>query len=93
MKSEGKCDYCKKVFSGSAITKHLQSCAERKKQIEKDQSDGRVYLLSARCDPFWIYFEVNSDSTLKEIDIFLRDLWLECCGHLSVFTIGDVNYA
>lgn len=33
------------------------------------------------------------DSTLKEIDSFLRDLWLECCGHMSLFTINEVNYS
>ncbi|HAG51328.1 MAG TPA: hypothetical protein DCL42_08330 [Deltaproteobacteria bacterium] len=93
MKSEGICSYCNKSFSGSAMTKHLQSCADREKNNEKDQNNGKVYLIHARCDPFWIYFEVNSDSTLKEIDSFLRDLWLECCGHMSMFTIGGSNYS
>lgn len=93
MKSEGACNYCKKIFSGIAMTKHLQGCSERKNQIEKDKNKGKVYLIHARCDPFWIYFEVNSDSTLKEIDSFLRDLWLECCGHMSLFTINEVNYS
>lgn len=93
MKSEGLCNYCKKIFSGSTIAKHLQSCPERKKYIEKDKNGGTVYLFHARCDPFWIFFEVNSDSTFKEIDSFLRDLWLECCGHMSMFTINEVNYS
>lgn len=92
MKSEGICDYCKNIFSGSAMTKHLQSCAGRKKENEKDKNNGKVYLIHARCGLFWIYLEVNSDSTLKEVDSFLKDLWLECCGHLSMFTINDVNY-
>ncbi len=93
MKSEGLCNYCKKIFSGSTMAKHLQSCPERKKYTEKDKKVGTVYLFHARCDPFWIYFEVNSNSTLKEMDSFLRDLWLECCGHMSLFTINEVNYS
>ncbi len=93
MKSEGLCTYCKKIFSGSAMTKHLQGCSDRKKQIEKNETKGRVYLINARCDPFWIYFEVNADSTLEEIDSFLRNLWLECCGHLSLFIIDTTNYS
>ena len=93
MKSKGACNSCKKLFSGSTMAKHLQSCPERKKQIEKDKNLGAVYLIHARCDPFWIYFEVNSNSTLKEIDSFLRDLWLECCGHMSIFIINEVNYS
>jgi len=36
---------------------------------------------------------VDSSSTLKKVDSFLRDLWLECCGHLSVFQVEGVTYA
>ncbi|MEW5897198.1 MAG: hypothetical protein AB1668_05870 [Nanoarchaeota archaeon] len=93
MKSEGICSFCKKVFSGSVMGRHLLSCAERKKQNEKSSGDGKVYLFHARCDPFWLYFEANADSTLKDIDFFLRDIWLECCGHMSMFTINGVNYS
>ncbi len=93
MKSDGLCTYCKNTFGGSVMGKHLQSCALRKKEIEKDDSNGNVFLIHARCDPFWIFFEVNSGSTLKQIDSFLKDLWLECCGHMSQFTINGTNYS
>lgn len=29
---------------------------------------------------------------LEQLDSYLRAIWLECCGHLSGFTIGDVFY-
>ena len=87
MKSDGKCNYCNGTFSGSAMSKHLQSCPERKKKIGQDKGNGKVYLIKASCKPFWVYFEADSSSTLKDIDSFLRDLWLECCGHMSGFKI------
>ena len=93
MKSDGKCEFCNTVFSGSVMSKHLQSCAERKKQIELETEEGKVFLIKANCAPFWVFFEVNADSALEDIDSFLRNLWLECCGHLSKFTIGGDNYA
>jgi len=31
-------------------------------------------------------------ATLTDLDGFLRDIWLECCGHLSAFDIGTVRY-
>jgi len=37
-----------------------------------------------------IYFEVNDSETLSKIDDFLRDLWLECCGHLSLFRMEQL---
>ena len=75
------------------MTKHLQSCTERKKKIEQDETAGKVYLIRVHCDPFWIYLEVNSDSSLEDIDSFLREIWLECCGHLSMFIINNMNYS
>ena len=29
---------------------------------------------------------------LRDLDHFLRETWLECCGHLSAFVIGEVEY-
>ena len=31
--------------------------------------------------------------TLHELDLFLRSVWLECCGHLSHFDVGGVVYS
>lgn len=32
-------------------------------------------------------------STLRALDDFLRDIWLECCGHLSRFKIGKQSFS
>jgi hypothetical protein len=36
---------------------------------------------------------VRADASLMELDRFLRAIWLECCGHLSAFTIHGDRYA
>ena len=41
---------------------------------------------------FWMFLQVPGNHTLKRIDTFLRDEWLECCGHLSQFDIGGEIY-
>ena len=91
MKSEGVCRACDRTISGRGMTRHLQSCVEREK-LQLRQGDGRVFLIKASAGPFWVYFEVDDSSTLRDIDSFLRDLWLECCGHMSAFTIDSVEY-
>jgi len=91
MKSKGICKACNKTFSGSGMTRHLQACVERKK-LQLVQGRGRILLLKASAGPFWVYFDVGDSSTLTDVDGFLRALWLECCGHLSAFTIGSVTY-
>ena len=39
-----------------------------------------------------MFVEVDCRSKLKVIDNFLRDTWLECCGHLSSFTIKGTRF-
>lgn len=92
MKANGACIYCKKTFYGNVMEKHLQSCSEREKANQMDKEAGRVVLIKARRGPFWAYFEVDGSAPLEKVDGFLRDLWLECCGHLSAFTIENAEY-
>jgi hypothetical protein len=93
MKSEGKCRFCKNIFSGSMMARHLMSCKERIAANKLDGGQNNVYLIKAACDPFFVFFEINDSSTLLNVDNFLRDLWLECCGHMSAFKIGNVSYS
>jgi hypothetical protein len=32
---------------------------------------------------------VDERATFKTLDTFLRNLWLECCGHMSRFFVGQ----
>ena len=95
MKSEGLCKYCNKIVFAQAMTRHLLSCTEREKFLNKENIQDmrdKVFLIQAKNGPFFIYFEVNATAQLKEVDSFLRDVWLECCGHLSSFKIDGINY-
>ncbi|HET8706338.1 MAG TPA: hypothetical protein VFM46_08565 [Pseudomonadales bacterium] len=38
---------------------------------------------------YWLELEMAGSATLDKLDKFLRAIWLECCGHLSKYTIGD----
>lgn len=84
--SKGKCRLCKKLFSQRGIRRHILNC-------DKNKGNETVFLVKAESGPFWIYFEIETNNTLKQLDMFLRDLWLECCGHLSAFTINDQRYS
>ena len=41
---------------------------------------------------YWIILLVKKNTTLEAIDSILRYIWLECCGHLSAFTIYGEDY-
>jgi len=41
---------------------------------------------------YWLHIEIPANAKLRDLDQFLRDIWLECCGHLSAFEINGVQY-
>lgn len=67
-----------------------------KKINEKTIGRKRGYFELAICSKYdknyWLFIEVKETATLKDIDDFLRDIWVECCGHLSEFDIDGVSY-
>jgi hypothetical protein len=89
--SEGVCRLCNKSFTQNAMRKHIVSCW-KKRDVPKDAKRKPVFLLRAQAGPFFVYFDIHKTSTLVTLDEFLRDLWLECCNHLSSFHIDDKEY-
>ena len=41
---------------------------------------------------YWLDLSVKKSATLDDLDAFLRDVWLECCGHLSAFSVNGRRY-
>jgi hypothetical protein len=87
--SKGKCLFCGETFAKAGINRHLQT---HLKQKAKENAAGKSYLVKVESNPRWgssSYFLslwVNGSATMGDIDQFLRDIWLECCGHMSAFT-------
>jgi hypothetical protein len=50
-------------------------------------------LVEGRYNPqYWMHIEMPASDELADLDAFLRGIWVECCDHLSSFTIGGVEY-
>jgi len=93
---KGKCAYCGQEISKNGITRHLAACAQRQEAIitvENKQSEAEtLYHLRIQASglkQFWLDLEMRGSATLKNLDSYLRDIWLECCGHLSSFSHGS----
>lgn len=96
--SEGKCHLCGETFSKSAMTKHLKSCQQKgdSNTPGKSHKKTKIFHLAVEdgySSDYWMHIEVPADAKLKELDGFLRRIWLECCGHLSVFRIEAKTYS
>ncbi|MEW6573824.1 MAG: hypothetical protein AB1374_09365 [Bacillota bacterium] len=51
-------------------------------------------IVEGRYQPwYWMHLDVRAKAKLKDLDRFLRDIWLECCGHLSAFIIQKERYS
>jgi hypothetical protein len=76
------------------MTQHLKSCAQKNREAGGQKMVSLCHLVAQSPRPvFWLHFEVPYEATLDVVDKFLRRIWLECCGHLSAFTIDDQRYS
>ena len=97
--TRGACVYCGKEMTRGGLARHLQACARRQEAIAAaDEQKGRSLTLyhlqvqDAWGGAYWLHLEMRGSATLEALDSYLRTIWLECCGHLSAFEIGDVHY-
>jgi len=86
--TDGTCKLCEETYTKQGMSRHLGSCLP-------DSDDGEIHHLriaGERRSDYWLHLAVAGTTLLSALDQFLRDLWVECCNHLSAFTIGDQQY-
>jgi hypothetical protein len=93
--SRGTCAYCGAELSKAGISKHLETCPKRLESIQTAEASDRpretlwhLRVQDAYDKNFWLDLEMCGSASLTKLDAYLRAIWLECCGHLSEFTIG-----
>ncbi len=90
---KSKCLICNSRYTTRGIGKHIQSCIKKKFENITDK-DGTYYLLHIHpgfTKDYFLYLLAIQNTKLKELDNFLRAIWLECCGHMSAFFHGRFN--
>lgn len=91
--SKGKCNICNEVIAKNVMTKHLV-LHQKEKASSRGSSNHFHLLVEGRYNrEYWLHLEVPAKTSLKKLDSFLRDIWLECCGHLSLFRIAEDNFS
>lgn len=95
---KGKCKICGNEYTQSGMSRHLKSCLNKnyEKIIDKNQSQKslyyHIYIKGTHRTDYWLQLQVKADATLRDLDNFLRDIWLECCNHLSEFVINEQRF-
>jgi hypothetical protein len=89
----GLCALCGATLTSSGAAKHVAACAAAHDQAPgAEQTLVHLRVTAPGCPGYWLELEMRDDAKLDALDRFLRDIWLECCGHLSQFTIGPVDF-
>lgn len=95
-KTKAPCLYCGKKYTKGGFTRHIKTCKERQAALKAEKSKQAIHHLrveDAHSSLFWMDIEIASSQTLARLDHFLRDVWLECCGHMSLFEIAGITYS
>jgi hypothetical protein len=82
------------------MTQHLKTCgltgSKRLAATAPAKLTDRSFhlFIDVRYAPdYWLHLAVPADESLDSVDYFLRKIWVECCAHLSAFTIEGKQYA
>jgi hypothetical protein len=91
IKSTGKCVFCGKMFGKIGLNRHLKTHL-----IERPNKSGTSFLVKIAtpmrqgATPYFLSLWIDGEASLKDIDLFLRQIWLECCStHKSSFKYQD----
>lgn len=101
LQTKGVCQVCQGVFGKVAMTRHLAKCLTAhegagtavSKKPQKTVPLFQLLVQGQYNSEYWLYVEMPATATLGDLDQFLRDIWLECCGHLSAFKIAGTQYS
>lgn len=98
---DGICAICKAVVTRRNVKKHLQAHLEesgkRKKAAEERKRPAKLFHLLVEGyglsgDLYWMHLKALGSARLRDLDTLLRDTWLECCGHMSVFSDKEGDF-
>jgi len=74
------------------MTRHLSTCGAPGPEKEPPNQSFHLFVEARHNKMYWMHLGVPLDAPLARVDAFLRDIWLECCGHMSAFTIEGRQY-
>ena len=93
--SRGTCLFCGETIVKRSVLKHLGKCPKRLDSMRQAEASLRpeetlwhLRAQGAEAKEYWLDLEMVGSATLDKLDKYLRAIWLECCGHMSEFSLG-----
>jgi hypothetical protein len=94
------CELCHEAVPQDASADHVDAC------LDRTLDEGDTFPVSGRgggeayhvrfvgygaAGRHALHLEVRGGAEFHDLDEVLRRLWMECCGHLSLFEVGDTR--
>jgi hypothetical protein len=87
-RNSGVCALCGQRATKTKMIAHVETCVAVHDEIGQPQPLVVLRFGPAGAPRYWLILEVRADAQLADVDKLLRQLWLECCGHMSAFRVG-----
>lgn len=84
--SKGRCYLCGAELGKTAMKNHIL-----KAHGAESGQDCMLLKLEGANKNYWLYVDMPLTASLRSLDTFLRNIWLECCGHQSEFAVGQYD--
>jgi hypothetical protein len=97
----GICEICKAPVTKRGVKKHLRAHFEEGGKKENAAGGkgrwGKLFHLTVEGyglsgDLYWMHLKALGSARLRDLDTLLRNTWLECCGHMSVFADAQGDF-
>lgn len=95
--TQGQCRLCGKTFARAGMARHVRACRSKIAGsgaiTGSGDTDGLLVALQDRyLVDYWLVVETAPAATWDDLDMFLRRIWVECCGHLSCFEVAGMTF-
>lgn len=87
------CLLCNEKFSKSGMSRHIPNCIQKNLPASPEKEEPKtsffhLLVLGYHSPEYWLHLKADTYTTLEDLDRFLRNIWVECCGHLSAFYLN-----
>jgi hypothetical protein len=83
--SEGICIYCNQTILKANMAKHLENhLATEQKNCTVKTTETYCHI-EVQAGKYFLHLLVHGQIDMEMVDYFFKQIWLECCGHLSAF--------
>src|SRR5262245_1625557 len=91
---KGTCALCGTTVDKRRSALHYSDCAAAHDVDKAHAADLVTLRVTAVGAPgYWLDVDADSAAALSKLDRFLRDIWVESCGHLSMFSVSTQRYS